>query len=287
MVGGEDSMPTIKKVLNSSVILLEDQGKEKIALGKGIGFGRKAGEIISMDDVDQVYLPVEDQKTTQVLEMLGDIPFEFFDVTQRIVKNAEKSLNKKLNASIYLTLTDHLNFAVERAQEGVAIANRLYWEIKNYYPNEFEIGKKAVDVINHEFEITLPKEEASNIAFHLINAQSENTQVTDGFKYAKMIGGIVNMVRYSIQKEINTDSIHYTRFITHVRFFVERFYQDHLLKEENAELAEQMWIIYPTAMAIATKVKEYIEKIYKCSIPEDEVVYLAVHINRLMKYTRQ
>lgn len=278
-------MPTIKKVLNSSVILIDDQGKEKIALGKGIGFGRKTGEIVSMDNVDQVYLPVEDQKTTQILEMVGEIPYEFFDLTQRIVKEAEHSLNKKLNTSIYLTLTDHLNFAVERAQEGMAIANRLYWEIKNYYPNEFEIGKKAVMQINQEFGIALPKEEASNIAFHLINAQADNTQAADGFKYAKMIGGIVNMVRYSIQKEINTDSIHYTRFITHVRFFVERFYQHHLLQEDNAELAEQMWIIYPSAMEIASKVKEYIEKVYKESIPEDEVVYLAVHINRLMKYT--
>ena len=110
-----------------------------------------------MDSVDQVYLPIEDQKTTQILEMVGDIPYEFFDLTQRIIKEAEKSLNKKLNASIYLTLTDHLNFAVERAQEGMTIANRLYWEIKNYYPSEFEIGKKAVAQINQEFRITLPK----------------------------------------------------------------------------------------------------------------------------------
>lgn len=109
-------MPTIKKVLNSSVILIDDQGKEKIALGKGIGFGRKVGEPVSMDSVDQVYLPIEDQKTTQILEMVGDIPYEFFDLTQRIIKEAEKSLNKKLNASIYLTLTDHLNFAVECAR---------------------------------------------------------------------------------------------------------------------------------------------------------------------------
>lgn len=278
-------MISIKKVLNSSVVLVENNGKEMIALGKGIGFGKKAGDQIPDEQVDKIFLEVEEQKSVQIVELVGEIPFEFFEVTRDIVTEAEKKLGKKLNSNLYLTLTDHLHFAVERAQQGLTVANRLYWEIKSYYPQEFQIGQHALALINEKYAIELPKEEASNIAFHLINAQSEDTENSDGFKYAKMIGGIVNMVRYSIQKEIDTNSIHYTRFITHVRFFVERYYSDGLLEDTEGELYKQMWTLYPSAMEIATKVKEYIEKVYQATIPDEEIVYLGVHINRLMKHS--
>ena len=277
-------MISIKKVLNSSVVLVEENGKEMIALGKGIGFGQKAGDEISGDKVDKIFLPFEEKKSSQLLELVEEIHIEFFEITRTIVFEAEKGLDKKLNPGVYLTLTDHLHFAVERAQKGVNIANRLYWEIKIYYPKEFQIGKYALTLLNEQYGIDLPKEEASNIAFHLINAQSEDPDSGAGFKYAKMIGGIVNLVRYSLQKDIDTNSIHYARFITHVRFFVERYYSDALLDDGEEEFYNQMWILYPSAMESAAKIKDYIEKVYHKTIPNDEVVYLGVHINRLMKH---
>ncbi|MBP1046300.1 PRD domain-containing protein [Enterococcus sp. BWM-S5] len=278
-------MISIKKVLNSSVVLVENNGKEMIALGKGIGFGKKVGDQIPDEQVDKIFFEVEEQKSMQIVELVGEIPFEFFEVTRDIITEAEQQLGKKLNSNLYLTLTDHLHFAVERAQQGLTVANRLYWEIKSYYPQEFQVGQHALELINEKYGIDLPKEEASNIAFHLINAQSEDTENSDGFKYAKMIGGIVNMVRYSIQTEIDTNSIHYTRFITHVRFFVERYYSNGLLEDTEDELYRQMWTLYPSAMETATKVKEYIEKVYQATIPDEEIVYLGVHINRLMKHS--
>ncbi|MGL4695487.1 BglG family transcription antiterminator LicT [Enterococcus larvae] len=278
-------MISIKKVLNSSVVLVENNGKEMIALGKGIGFGKKVGDQIPDEQVDKIFFEVEEQKSMQIVELVGEIPFEFFEVTRDIITEAEQQLGKKLNSNLYLTLTDHLHFAVERAQQGLTVANRLYWEIKSYYPQEFQVGQHALELINEQYGIDLPKEEASNIAFHLINAQSEDTENSDGFKYAKMIGGIVNMVRYSIQTEIDTNSIHYTRFITHVRFFVERYYSNGLLEDTEDELYRQMWTLYPSAMETATKVKEYIEKVYQATIPDEEIVYLGVHINRLMKHS--
>lgn len=278
-------MISIKKVLNSSVVLVENNGKEMIALGKGIGFGKKPGDQIPDEQVDKIFLEVEEQKSVQIVELVGEIPFEFFEVTRDIIAEAENQLGKKLNSNLYLTLTDHLHFAVERAQQGLTVANRLYWEIKSYYPQEFQVGQRALELLNEKYAIELPKEEASNIAFHLINAQSEDAENSDGFKYAKMIGGIVNMVRYSIQKEIDTNSIHYTRFITHVRFFVERYYSGGLLEDTEGELYRQMWTLYPSAMETATKVKEYIEKVYQATIPDEEIVYLGVHINRLMKHS--
>lgn len=144
-----------------------------------------------------------------------------------------------------------------------------------------------MSILNDRFSVELPKEEASNIAFHLINAQSGSEENQDGFKYAKMISSIVNVVKYSINTKIDTSSIHYTRFITHVRFFVERLYSEKLLKDTEEDLYKQMIILYPYAMDIADKTKKYIKKVYEFDVPNEEIAYLGIHINRLIKYTEE
>jgi PRD domain. len=42
--------------------------------------------------------------------------------------------------------------------------------------------------------------------------------------------------------------------------------------------------LYPEAMEIAFKIKDYIKKVYDGVVPKDELTYLAVHINRLQAY---
>lgn len=210
----------IKKILNSSVILVADENdKEFICLGKGIGYGRKNGDFVDPETVQQIFRPIDNDQTKKYLELLDTIPPFYLEITQKIVSKAETELNSELNISIYFTLTDHLHFAVERSKKNINITNRVYWEIKNYYPKEFKVGVYALELLNETMGIHLPKEEAANIAFHLINAQSKDNESGDGMKYAKMIGGIVNLVRYSIGSNLNTESIHYQRFITHVKFF--------------------------------------------------------------------
>lgn len=275
-------MLIVKKVLNSSVVLADKDGSEMIVLGKGIGFSRKKEELIDENDVDKIFIPLNESKNEYILELIDDIPLAFFELTKKIVALAEEQLDTKLNNNIFLTLTDHLHFALDRYQSGINIANRLYWEIKNYYPKEYAVSTQAVKIINQYFDVVLPQEAAANIAFHLINAQSED-ESTDSLASAKMIGGIVNMVRYSIQTEVDENSVHYLRFITHVKYFVERFYTGKLMDDEGgSELYKQMWTLYPSAMEVGIKVQDYLSKMYDKTISEEEVAYLGVHINRLM-----
>lgn len=277
-------MVQIKKVLNSSVVLVEKDGKEMIVFGKGIGYGKKAGMLIEDRQVDQVFMPVKSIQAQQTLDLLDSIPSIFFEITQEIVQYAEHYLDSFLNTGIYFTLMDHLNFAVERAEKGINITNRVYWEIKNYYPKEFYVGEYARELLEKELEMALPEEEAANIAFHLINAQSSDRQGVDGMKSAKLIGSIVNLVRYSLNSPISTESIHYTRFITHVKFFVERFFSGELLDDGDDALFEQIAVLYPQAMNGAFKIRDYIEQLHGKKISNDEVTYLAVHINRLLNH---
>ncbi|WP_172255457.1 PRD domain-containing protein [Saccharibacillus deserti] len=278
-------MIKIKKVLNSSVVLVEDdQRKEYIVFGKGIGYGQKTGSLIDENQVDQTFVPVEDVKVKEYLGMLNAIEPVYVELTREIMAYAERKLRTKLNPGTYFMLMDHLSFAVERYKKDINITNKVFWEIKNYYPEEFEIGLFALDLMNERLELALPKEEAANIAFHLINAQGSKSESKDGMKYAKLIGSIVNLVRYSLHIDLDTENIHYTRFITHVKFFVERFYSDRMLKAKDDMLFEQIATLYPQAMDGAFKIKAYVEQVYGKVITNDELTYLAVHIHRLMSY---
>lgn len=120
----------IQKVLNSSVVLVQDDsGEESILLGKGIGYGRKAGEPIERQPSDRVFLPLSNPDAQPMLELFSSIPASYLELTQDIVDDAEQSLGVKLSAHIYLLLTDHLHFAVERQQKGLVVTNRMGYAV--------------------------------------------------------------------------------------------------------------------------------------------------------------
>ncbi|MCM2982480.1 PRD domain-containing protein [Niallia circulans] len=280
-------MIKIKKVLNSSVVLVENaQKKEYILLGSGIGYGKKVGSVIEENKADQMFIPVENVKVKEFLSLLDAMPSIFIELTQQIVNYAERKLHTKLNTGIYFTLMDHLHFAVERYKKNINITNRVYWEIKNYYTEEFEIGVHALKLLNEKLNIEMPIEEAANIAFHLVNAQGEKQESKDAMKTARMIGSIVNLVRYTLNINSDEKNVHYIRFITHVKFFVERFYSDSMLEDKDNVLFDQIASLYPQAMDGAFKIKEYIKQVYDTTIPNEELAYLAVHIHRLISYNQ-
>ena len=84
----------IKKVLNSSVVLCTDEdSKEVIALGKGIGYGKKAGTLIDQDDVNQYFVPVSNPEIQQMEDMLTNVSPEIVEITREV---AQKEITNSL-----------------------------------------------------------------------------------------------------------------------------------------------------------------------------------------------
>lgn len=275
-------MPQIKKVLNSSVILVSDeQEKEYIVLQKGIGYGAKTGQIVELSGESQIFVPLSSNERNQFLELLKEIPAAYLELSQKIVAYAENQLHTKLNEHIYLALTDHLHFAVERFKEKVVITNRVFWELKTFYPKEYQIGLYALDAVKEKLGIDLPEEEAANVAFHIVNAQKDENVQYDAMRAAKLIGKIVTLVTYLMKCQPDKESIHYSRFISHLQYFAERFFTDKMLDSPDDFLYEQLEKGYPKAINCAERVRTLILKEYDKAITNEEVVYLAVHIQRL------
>ncbi|WP_339072784.1 PRD domain-containing protein [Clostridioides difficile] len=272
----------IKKVLNSSVVLVHDtKDNEFILLGKGIGYGKKTGEYICGSNDNQMFVPVENTKSKQFLELMDDIPVDILKITQEIIVEAEKLLNSSFNKNLYLILADHFNFAIERMSKGIKITNRVFWEIKNYYPNEFKVGMVAIYMVEERLGIQLPEEEAANIAFHFANAMASDVNSYDTIKYAKVIGEIINIFVFSLNRTLDKKSMHYMRFITHIKFFVERFFSDSMLSSGDDLLFNQMKRSNPKEMLIALKVRDFLEKKYGKKLTNEEIAFLVVHIARV------
>lgn len=273
----------IKKSLNANaVIAVDEDNNEFILFGKGIGYGRKYGDMVDETIVNQTFVPLNNSDIKEYLSLFESIPPFLLEITRKTVAYAEKKLDCILNTNVYFILSDHLNFAIERQKNGILVQNRVFWEIKTYYPAEFEVGLFALNLLKEEQGIILPNEEAANIAFHIINAQTDDTIKKDGMNYANLISAVISIVRYSIGRHIDTKSVHYQRFITHLKFFSERFFSDTMLFEKNDVLFEQIAVSYPKATEIAFMVKDYLTSVYDKNIPKEEVTYLTVHINRLL-----
>jgi beta-glucoside operon transcriptional antiterminator len=270
---------TIKKVLNSSVVLVEDaRGVERVLLGKGIGYGQKAGSQIAASEGERVFVSLDDADHRNLVELLAQIPAEYIDLTRSIVHDAEKQ-GLSLDPHIYLALTDHLHFAVDRQRRGLKIVNRLTWEMRTVYPKHYAVGVKALAAMQDRLGITLPEDEAANIAFHLANADTGRAGV-DSLQVVQLIREITTIVSHTAALQLNRDDLHSARFITHLQYLVERFFTDKLLRSDDDFLFHSLNGRYPRAVASAEKVREFVQGKHGVLLPNEEVAFLALHIAR-------
>ena len=274
-------MITIKKSLNNSMLLVDNDQREMILFGKGIGFGAKPGTHIDLAQVEKVFLPLSDLKSRHFLSLTDTIPAAFFDISHEILILARRLCGDKLNSVLLFTLAEHLHFAVERSRSGQTILNKLSWEVKRYYPQEYSVGLQARAQVNEKFDIELPEEEAVNIAFHLINASSQDDDST-AHQQVELVNRIADIVRYKLGKTIDTQSVNYMRFITHLRYFAERVLAGKIALSETEDFYQELMRHRPDAMTVSWAIRDYVQDKYQLTLPKDELTWLSIHISRLM-----
>ena len=137
----------IKKIFNNNVVLSEINNKEVVVMGKGIAFGKKNGNFLEKEKIEKVFQLQDSNNTERFKELLKDVPMSLVSLSSDIIEYAKNILDTDFNEYIYITLTDHLNFAINRAKENISYVNALKWDIKKYYPKEYEVGMKALNLI--------------------------------------------------------------------------------------------------------------------------------------------
>lgn len=271
----------IEKVINNNIIsAYEKSGAEVIVMGRGIGFKKKQGEIVPADQISKIFRIKSRTLAEQFKELLANMPLERVRISDEIISHAKDHLKLKLNQSIYVTLTDHINFAIERVSQGIEPQNALLWEIKRFYPQEFQLGIYALELIHDRLGILLPEDEAGFIALHFVNAEY-GTDIRDAVKFPDQMQAIVDIVERDLGILLDESSLHYERFMTHIKFLIQRIYRKELLSSEDRELSLLMQRKYPREYQCSLKVAEYIMQATGSRLSEEEIMYLSVHIRRV------
>lgn len=275
----------IEKVINNNIIsAYEKSGAEVIVMGRGIGFKKKQGEVVPADQISKIFRIKSRTLAEQFKELLANMPLERVRISDEIISHAKNHLKLKLNQSIYVTLTDHINFAIERVSQGIEPQNALLWEIKRFYPQEFQLGIYALELIQDRLDILLPEDEAGFIALHFVNAEY-GTDIRDAVKFPDQMQAIVDIVERDLGILLDESSLHYERFMTHIKFLIQRIYRKELLSSEDRELSLLMQRKYPREYPreyqCSVKVAEYIMQATGSRLSEEEIMYLSVHIRRV------
>ena len=258
---------TIEKVINNNIVSAFDEtGREVVVMGRGIGFGNRPGAKIPEDKIEKIFRIESGSVADQFKELLAGVPLEHAKISSDIISYAKGALKLKLNQSIYVTLTDHINFAIARCAKGINLENALLWEIKRFYPQEYELGKYAVAQIKERLKVELPE---------------DGTNIRDALRFPNQMKEILEIVTRELGIKLDEGTLHYERFITHMKFLLQRVYRKELLPDEESDLADMISQKYPKEFACSKKVADYIEKTAECRLSGEEVMYLAIHIRRI------
>lgn len=271
----------VKKILNNNVITSNSEdGQEIIIVGNGIGWRQKAGQQVDESKIDKIFRMDTASSTARLKQLFLEVRVESIQASSEIIEYAKKNLGKDLKKNVYITLTDHLDFAVERFQNGINFKNALYWEIRKIYAREFKIGQYALQIVEKYLHVRLPDDEASAIAMHLVNAEYDgNMAHTEAM--VRIVKNALNMVMVCTGTNLDEDSLDYQRFVTHLLFFSQRIIEGKLLQPQGDFLYETMQKEYPKQFKCARKIGELIQREYALEVGQEEITFLTVHIVRL------
>lgn len=261
----------IKKVLNNNLLLVEEKGQEQIAMGRGLRFSYKVGDQVRKEDVEKVYMLKEEKNSRDYIRLVEDAPAEYAEAIQDAIGLAQERMEGKLNEQIFVTLFDHLIYALERQEKGIMLQNRMLWEIRKFYPKEYQVGSQVLDFLNKRLKKELPEEEAGNIAFHLVNAQMEQSDkdagAENGMLMVKMLKDIFQIVQLYYRKQLDESSINYSRFVVHMQFFLQRVLEDHMLEDGVLSLYDSVAREQKQAVDCVAQIQKYIFNLLKKKSP--------------------
>ena len=274
-------MYKIKKVVNNNIVCAtDDNGEEVILRGLGIGFSKKANEIVAQEAIEKVYRMDEPKSMNKLQELLEEIPLSYVEVCTDIIDHAKEVLNRRLNNNIYITLTDHISFAIARKKENMEYKNAMLSEIKCFYPQEYNLGVEALSIIEQRLGVRLSIDEAGFIALHIVNAQLD-TNMSSMVQITELIQKILEIVTEYYHMEFDEDSLHYSRFITHLKFFGQRLFKNKETTSDDVVFQEMIKKQYPKDYECAKLIQEHISKTYNRRITEEEMMFLTVHLRRI------
>lgn len=273
----------LKNNLNNNAILITDQaGNERIILGKAIGYGKKIGSTVDLQQaqIEQNYVIVNHESVKAFQELIKRIDAASIEYARQIIQKGEQVLNLKFNDMLLLTLSDHISFMLKRVKQNLQFNAPLEWDVKVIYPEIFDFSEWAVSFLREQTHLNVPHSEVTYIALHLINANFAINDMDTTISSTKIIEEVLAIVAEYYHQNVKEDSYSFKRLVNHLRYFVLRELNNETPNSKNSIL-NVIKIKYQQDYQCAVKIRNFLHQKYQWQIGDDEMLYLTLHLNQL------
>lgn len=276
----------IAKIMNNNCVVALDGRTEKILIGKGIAFSRKVGELVDLNKVEKEYILSDEAQAEELLSAVSHLDYNIIKVIDATITEItlELSADEKLSPTITTTLLDHISCTIERMKQGTEIVNPLIFDIQRFYPKEYGQAKRLVDQLNACLDVVLDDNEVGFVALHIVDSTINSSQNQIAYQLTVLIKDVSNIVRRYFQIDFNESSVSYYRFVTHLRLFGQRLFL-HQGTYHSSDLIDMLEFVkekYRKSYQCAWRIKTYLEERFRVAIQDEELLYLTIHIQRII-----
>lgn len=276
----------ILRVMNNNVILAKNLKKntEVVLMGKGIGFGKKKGQLVDSDSMkmEKSFEAGRGHSLKQnYIQMLEEVNADVVEICTEILLVAEKKLGE-LSERSFIVVVDHISFAIEKLTKNIKIDNPFSFEIQQLYPEEFAIGEYARKRIMEKLNVDITNDEVGFIALHL-NAAKQHKVVTDTLRNTRIIKNMVSLVEEELDFDLKQLPRLNNRFLIHLRGLLQRIEDKEVLEKHilyDATIKE-----CNVAYKVVCKLETMLNKEHR-TMCETDKFYLTLHIDRLIRKIR-
>lgn len=271
-------MQAIRKINNNAAICLDGKGRELVALGNGIGFGRLPKDV-ALADISRTFYGVD----AKYLDLIGEMPEDVLEFSGQLADICRATLSYELSPNLPITLADHVAFMIKRAREHMVVQMPLAYDVQRAHPAEYRLGEMAVRGAKKTFRVRLDRHEASGIALSIVNSaitMSERTARKER-EVTAVLEGVTRIVEEEEGIAVDRDSFDYARFATHVQYLIDRVISGEPIETTNQALFDEVRESYPVAYRCTQRASELISERLGGTLTREEQLYLMLHVNRI------
>lgn len=274
-------MLIIKKINNNVALAQADDGTDLVVFGKGVGFPATPYELEDTSSIQTVFHHVDNE----VLSAVSSIKPEVMASAVEIANLAAKTLDCDLNRNLFLTLADHLQFAIERTEDDILIENPLASTVQAIYAKECGVGEQSIGIVRERCGVELSHTEACSVAMHIVTAEAGgefDNNLHDFQKAMSSIDEITYIVEECLGIQIDRASYNYNRFAIHVRYLIKRLTDGESASSQNKGLFARAAKDFPEVSACTNLICDYLKERYGRTCGSEERLYLMMYINRFL-----
>ncbi|GAA0734035.1 BglG family transcription antiterminator [Clostridium oceanicum] len=210
-----------------------------------------------------------------------------------LINEIEKELGYGFSDTALVALMIHIAIAIKRIKDGnkIKLDKKIIEKLEKH--NEYNIAIKLIKKIEENFYINIPKEEIGYITMHILGSKMKNLSLDSdeimdslisNFDLEKVVKEMLDIIQKVVGFNIGNDKELFKGLMLHIRPSINRLVNNMPIKNPYIK---EIKIKYPLSFEAAVKAYEVLIEKYSINTNEDEIAYIAIHIEASMERFRK